>query len=360
MIHAGRREHVITSAELAAAEGYTIGSWRTKKLARVPGRPGPISHPTARTLLWDAEQQLAYRTGAAVPALDMAAHPDDLLDRNEAAALVGVDPDSWDRYMHPSSPETEKPITVHGVDHWPRHAIERWQANRPGQGHGGRPGGAGDWLPRDEIQGAVADLLDRQPTLPTTAVSQHLGISYGAARRAVSQHLGQRLADLLGDQPDISDTDAARALSIVGDDATAQQHALAAGTLRRLRPYAHALHRLAAAVPYVREVAAHLNNVGITVNRGPEFSVRSQSVTAVLLLGDNAAAPALVWNEHYGWRTAAGRRHPHAGTGEPPTGKGIQYLTASTNPTAGDLAAALLDKRHDTKRPRPIKKNTSR
>ncbi|MER5726641.1 DUF6292 family protein [Streptomyces sp. NPDC002418] len=66
-------------------------------------------------------------------------------------------------------------------------------------------------------------------------------------------------------------------------------------------------------------------------------------VVAVLVLnGTNAPAPALVWDERHGWRTATSRRHPLTkGAVPPPTGDGIRYLARGTTPPPDALTTAL-------------------
>ncbi|MCY1649461.1 MULTISPECIES: DUF6292 family protein [Streptomyces] len=66
-------------------------------------------------------------------------------------------------------------------------------------------------------------------------------------------------------------------------------------------------------------------------------------VVAVLVLnGTNAPAPALVWDERHGWRTATSRRHPLTkGAVPPPTGDGIRYLAQGTTPPPDALTTAL-------------------
>ncbi|MGW0785057.1 hypothetical protein [Streptomyces sp. NPDC002913] len=66
-------------------------------------------------------------------------------------------------------------------------------------------------------------------------------------------------------------------------------------------------------------------------------------VVAVLVLdGTNPPAPALVWDERHGWRTATSRRHPLTkGATLPPPGDGIRCLAEGTTPSPEALTAAL-------------------
>ncbi|MGW1440839.1 hypothetical protein ACWD7M_37085 [Streptomyces griseus] len=53
-------------------------------------------------------------------------------------------------------------------------------------------------------------------------------------------------------------------------------------------------------------------------------------------------APAVVWDERYGWRTVASRRHPITkGAVLPSEGEGVRYLAGGIAPPPGDVVAAL-------------------
>ncbi|MGP3638543.1 hypothetical protein ACTU45_35525 [Streptomyces sp. 24-1644] len=65
-------------------------------------------------------------------------------------------------------------------------------------------------------------------------------------------------------------------------------------------------------------------------------------VAALVLDGDQAPAPALVWDERYGWRTAASRRPPITRRAVLlPEGDGGRYLADGTTPPPGDVVATL-------------------
>ncbi len=49
-------------------------------------------------MLWDGEQTAAFLAGAPVPALPDSDDDEDLLERIEAAAVLGVAPDTWNHY----------------------------------------------------------------------------------------------------------------------------------------------------------------------------------------------------------------------------------------------------------------------
>ena len=84
------------------------------------GFPAPLS--AGRTRLYDGEQVDAYLAGHPVPALPTADADDDLLDRQEAAALSGIPLHAWDRRKKNPS-VSEHMVLVGGVEHWPRRIV---------------------------------------------------------------------------------------------------------------------------------------------------------------------------------------------------------------------------------------------
>ncbi|MFJ8225547.1 hypothetical protein [Streptomyces griseus] len=74
-----------------------------------------------------------------------------------------------------------------------------------------------------------------------------------------------------------------------------------------------------------------------------QFPGDDRVVAALVLDGDQLPAPAVVWDERYGWRTAALRRHPitkHADL--PSEGEGVRYLVGGIAPPPGDDVVAVL------------------
>jgi hypothetical protein len=207
MIRSGRASHVLTSADLAAREGLSLSRWQTVKAAQAPGRPAPISSPGARTLLWDAEQQDAWAAGESVPPLPEEDLPDDLLDRQEAAALLDppVLPAVWGRYARQDATLLKARREVAGVDHWPRGVILAWEKGRPGdegkRERGGRPRGTGDLLPREEIRPRAAALLAADPAVTAAAVADAIGVHDDTATRALAQLRADAVAELLHTDP---------------------------------------------------------------------------------------------------------------------------------------------------------------
>ncbi|MGW1440843.1 hypothetical protein ACWD7M_37105 [Streptomyces griseus] len=92
-------------------------------------------------------------------------------------------------------------------------------------------------------------------------------------------------------------------------------------------------------------MAAALHRAGWTTTENEldvEFRGDDRVVAALVLDGDRAPAPAVVWDERYGWRTAASRRHPITKCAVPPSeGEGVRYLVGGIAPPPGDVVAAL-------------------
>ncbi|MFC9484605.1 hypothetical protein ACFTZM_00810 [Streptomyces hydrogenans] len=324
MIRAGRRRYVQHSADLAAAMGISLGTFRNRRPYAADGFPPAISAPDARVMLWDSRQTEAHLAGRSVPELPQDDSEDDLLDRSEAAALLGVTPKTWDTYK--TDPHLAPHLTkVKGVEHCPRGPVQTFRESRS---LAGRPKGSRDRIPRDEILPRVGELLDAEPALTSAAVQQHLGVSAATAARALTRLRAERLADLLLTDPALTPADAAGRL---GYPAAVQRAAATELRARRIRPY-------------LQDVADALADAGLAdrqdvrVHRlGPD----PQTLAATVKL-TGTAAPALVWDEGVGWRTAADRRHPIGKTpGRPPEGDGIHYLGDDPHPAPADLLEQL-------------------
>ncbi|MFI1177821.1 hypothetical protein [Streptomyces melanogenes] len=346
MIRAGRRKFVQTSEELAAAMGVTIGTFRNKKPYADADFPPLISSEGARVKLWDSEQTTAYLAGRPVPALQQEDDEQDLLDRNEAAAELHVSPKTWDK-NYKTHPQIAPHLTkVKGVEHCPRGIVAAFRTGKDATadtGPKGRPKGSGDMVPRDEISARVADLLDEDPAVTLATVQERLGLSYAAAARALPRLRGERIADLLQDEPDLSPQDAATRL---GYPTAVQRTALAgAATERRARQVQ----------PYLQRAADVLVGAGLAQAQDVRVQRLDNDVLAAAVVLSGSGAPALVWDERYGWRTAVSKRHPIGKeSGTPPEGDGIRYLSEHQQPAPSELLAALTDRRHGTRHPKSV------
>ncbi|MGW4994927.1 DUF6292 family protein [Streptomyces mirabilis] len=345
MIRAGRRKYAQSSEELAAAMGVTIGTFRNKQPYADEAFPALISSEGARVKLWDSEQTAAHLAGRLVPELPQEDDEQDLLDRNEAGAELGVSPKTWDAYKtHPQiAPHLTK---VKGVEHCPRGIVQAFRVAKDAgadAGPKGRPKGSGDMVPRDEISARVGDLLDEDPAVTLATVQERVGLSYTAAARALPRLRGERIADLLEAEPDVTLEGAATRL---GYPTAVQRTALvSAATELRARQVQ----------PYLQRVADVLVGAGLADAQDVQVQRLDVDVLAAAALLSGSGAPALVWDERYGWRTAISRRHPIGKeTGTPPEGDGIRYLSENQQPEPAELLAALTDGRRGSNYPKTV------
>ncbi|MFF3864001.1 hypothetical protein [Streptomyces sp. NPDC002209] len=191
----------------------SLGTFRNRKLYAVEGHPAPVSSPGARVLLWDGEQVAAFREGRPVPALPDEGDGEDLLDRNEAAAELGVSPKSWDTYRRADPGVAAEGVLIAGVEHWPRRVVLAFKESRPGrQAATGRPVGSADAVPRADLMVRVGGLLDGDPAVSTARVMEMLGVAYSTAQKALARLRGERIAALLQADPGLRAEEAAAAL----------------------------------------------------------------------------------------------------------------------------------------------------
>ncbi len=314
MIRAGRQHLVRTLADLAAQRGVGIDRYTRLKPYEAEGFPAPVSSAGARTRLYDGEQVDAYLLGKPVSPLPGPEVEDDgdLLDRRECAALIGVSPRSWDVYKNDPA-LTEARIEAGGVDHWPRHAVKAFQAARPGRDaaatRGGRPTRTGDQVPRDQVPALTAELLDADPTISAATVTERLGVHRDTAQQALTRLRADRIADHIETHPTLTPAEAAAQLGYP------------AGQVRRATARAETVLRARRIAPYLDDVAAALHRAGWTTTEAAldvQFPGDDRVVAALVLDGGQAPVPALVWDERYGWRTAASRRHPITKGAVPP------------------------------------------
>ncbi|MFI5634842.1 DUF6292 family protein [Streptomyces sp. NPDC051664] len=346
MIRAGRLKYAQTMADLAAQLGMPLGTFRNKKPHTQKGHPAPISSPTSRALLWDSEQTAAFHAGKPVPTLPEADADEDLLDRHEAAAELGVSAASWNKYK--SDPKLVKHVVLvpagdGGTEHWPRRVVREFKASRPGRGAGGgRRVGSGDMIPREEILPRIAELLDDNPAITLTEVADTLGVAkFPTAQAGLAQLRGRRIADLIETAPGLTALEGAERLGYP------------TATHRGAVAIAEAELQARQARPYLQQVADALAKAGVA--EPIQIEVRRLGgghLAAALPLAAGQTWPALVWDERYGWRTATSRRHPIGkDTGSAPEGEGIRYLGSSIRPQPAELLEELADGRKGSKRP---------
>ncbi|MFK4123529.1 hypothetical protein [Streptomyces longwoodensis] len=335
MIRAGRRHLVRTLADIAEQQGVAVQTLLNSGRLRAEGFPAPLN--AGRTRLYDGEQVDAYLAGRPIPALPAEDDDDDLLDRQEAAALREMDPQAWD-YRKKDPAVREHMVLVGGVEHWPRHVVRDHtptprrasKPRTPAGASGGRPAGAGDQVPRDLLPARVAQLLDADPALTAAGVTDQLGVHRNTAQAALTQCRAQRMADVM-EQRGLTAAQAAAALGYP------------AGLTRRASTRAEAVLRGRQARPYLADVARALHARGWTTTDTPpavQHPADDECVAALVLDRPEAPAAALVWSERHGWRTSTSRRHPLGpGAAWPPPGPDVHHLAAGTAPA--DLIKAL-------------------
>lgn len=347
MIRAGRLQYVQTMSDLAGALGKKLTTLRNQKPYAAEGHPAPISSPDARNQLWDAEQTAAYYVGEPIPELPQVDDDEDLLDRHEAAELLGIAPVTWNTYK--SDPDLTAGVVLvpegpKGTEHWPRRLVLAYKNSRPGRGAGGgRREGSGDMIPRDEILPRIAELLAADPAVTVETVSDTLGITkFPTAHSGLATLRGRRIADLVEMQPGLDLKDAALQL---GYPAITHRAAVA---------FAERELHARGAQPYVQHTADVLAAAGIAQQTQVEMrQLDGGAVAAAVLLDTDQPAAAAVWDSRYGWRTSTSRRHPIGkDTDTAPEGEGIRYLGTGLKPDPEELLAALQDQRRGTKRPK--------
>ncbi|MEV7526739.1 hypothetical protein [Streptomyces sp. NPDC091371] len=187
--------------ELADALGLKWSTFDRTKPHTAAGFPPPVSSKGALLLLWDLEQVEAFRDGRPTPVIPDVEHEEDLLDRREAALLLGVKPRSVDSYK--TDPRlADHVVVVGGVEHWPRAELLAFAASRGTMSAPrGRPKGSGDMVPRDLLPGRIAELLDVDPAVTAAHAVDVLGISVPAAQRHLQQERAARIVALMRTEP---------------------------------------------------------------------------------------------------------------------------------------------------------------
>ncbi|WP_461091825.1 DUF6292 family protein [Streptomyces incanus] len=332
MIRAGRQQWVRTLADIAAQQGIAVQTLLNSGRHLAKGFPAPLN--AGRTRLYDGEQVDAHLAGRPVPALPTTDDDEDLLDRQEAAALRGMPLHQWDRRKKDPA-VSEHLVRAGGVEHWPRRVVRDHTPTprRPtGSSGGGRPTGAGDQVPRDQLPARVAQLLDTDPALTAAGVTDSLGVHRNTAQAALTQCRADRMADVM-EQHGVTAAQAAAALGYP------------AGQTRRAGVRAAAILRGRQARPYLAAVAQALHARGWMATDTPPTAQHPEDdlcVAALTLDAPAAPAPALVWSERHGWRTATSRRHPLGrGAAWPPPGPGVRHLATGATPAPADLVNAL-------------------
>ncbi|MCT9141726.1 DNA-binding protein [Streptomyces violarus] len=136
-----RNRPVINEADIAHQANVPIATWRRREAPAFRQRVASL-FPQSRVKIYDLAQARAYLAGSPIPELPAGEHPDDLLNDEETAAVLGVTASTVRAYATQGYISTGK--TLYSVRVWPRSDIEDRRNNPPGQGKGGgRPPGTG-------------------------------------------------------------------------------------------------------------------------------------------------------------------------------------------------------------------------
>ncbi|MBA8827764.1 hypothetical protein FHX42_005171 [Saccharopolyspora lacisalsi] len=192
VIRAGR--DVMGLDEAAHAAGMDPQAMRRRLhrrgLAPVNAPPHSlVGNRRPRPALWDADQvraELADDPIPNIPAVDAAA---DLLDRVEAANLLGLELESFDRARHEGRITlTPELCSDHQVPHWQRrslNAVVQESANDPARG-GGRPAGTEE-SKRDRVLTALRHIRETEEREPNQAeLVRATGVSRMTVRAALA------------------------------------------------------------------------------------------------------------------------------------------------------------------------------
>lgn len=192
MIPAGRTAVDETGA--AALCGISLDTLARRR--RSNGFPAPLNPHARRRRLYDTAQVRAWDARQPIPALPAEAHPDDLLDAHEIAALLGIQSATWTRNADRGHrPAADRMIC--GVQHWLRSTVEAELARPRNPGGAGKPKGATDrrprrpYRPRQRTNPRLAEverLLEQAAgePLPARTVAAQLGISERHAERLLA------------------------------------------------------------------------------------------------------------------------------------------------------------------------------
>ncbi len=246
------RHLVRTLADLAAQQGVGTHSYLIAKRHLVDGFPAPISSAGSRTRLYGGEQVDAFLAGQPVPDLPTEDDHQDLLDRRECAAALGISPRTWDKYKTTYPILAEHKVTIAGVGHWPRHILHQQQTKKAAKvtAPPGRPTRSGDQVPRDQLLPLTAPLLDADPTISAARVTEELGMHRDTAQDALLRLRADRIAHLMLTDPSLTPDQSAAALGYP------------AGQVRRATVRAQTVLRAHRAAPYLADVARALQQAG--------------------------------------------------------------------------------------------------
>nr|WP_181396759.1 hypothetical protein [Streptomyces sp. FT05W] len=157
---------------------------------------------------------------------------------------------------------------VGGVEHWPRGIVS------------GRPEGAGDQVPRDQLRALTAPLLDADPTISAAAVTEALGVHRDTGQDALLRLRADCMADLMSTGPSLTPGQSAVALGYP------------AAQVRRATVRAQAILRARTVGPYLADVTHALHREGwATTAAAPVAQLPADDLVVAVLVLDGAHPP---------------------------------------------------------------------
>jgi len=186
---------VINEADIAQRAGVPLATWRRRDAPAFRQRV-PSLFPGSRFLIYDLEQAMAYLAGSPLPDLVTEEHPDDQLNAEEAASVLGIEPSTVRAYAAQGYlPPGE---TVYGARVWRRREIEHRRDNPLGQGKGGGRRAGEQQGPRkahayegDPRLRTAAEALAADPAAPVSRLAANLALRHGGSARTWERLLSQ-------------------------------------------------------------------------------------------------------------------------------------------------------------------------
>ncbi|MFJ8855179.1 DNA-binding protein [Streptomyces sp. NPDC102437] len=188
-----RNRPVINERDIAQRAGVPLPTWRHRDAPAFRQRVPALFD--SRVLVYDQAQAHAYLNGQPIPPLPASPHPDDLLNDQEAAVLLGVTPGTVRAYA--SQNYLPRGTTVYSLRLWTRQDIETRRDTPPRQGQGGgRPPGVSGPIKAHAYEGdprlrLAAQTLHTSPDAPRTRLAAALAEQHGSSTRTWERLLAQ-------------------------------------------------------------------------------------------------------------------------------------------------------------------------
>ncbi|WP_331762042.1 DNA-binding protein [Streptomyces anulatus] len=188
-----RNRPVINERDIAQQAGVPINTWRRQVAPSLREKVPALFDNRVR--IYDQAQVQAHLSGRPIPELPDHPHPDDLLDDEESAALLGVTPGTVRAYA--TQGYLPAGTTVYSLRLWTRRSIQKRldAPSRQGQG-GGRPTGKSGPTKAHAYEGdprlnVAADALSASPAAPRTRLAAALADQHGGSTRTWERILTQ-------------------------------------------------------------------------------------------------------------------------------------------------------------------------